>query len=944
MTRQLKSILFAALLALALPFTAGAAQTYDLYSQFSKPDNRYRPFVRWWWNGDRVDAEELVRELHLLKEAGIAGVEINPISFPGKEAHAVGHKALTWLSDEWIEMLQVVFDEAKRLDMTCDLIVGSGWPFGAETLPRDERAEVMLTLAQPVKGGSLFEMSEYHIFKAVDPGVTVTNPRRTPELVSMFLAPDPISDISQVIDLTDKFVDGVVTTTVPEGEWQMYALVKYESFACVINGAPGAAGSILNHMDAAAVRKYLDHMSDAIEAKTGPLSGHLRAFFVDSMELEGNNWTSDFAEVFKARRGYDVLPWLPFTMFKVGRLGDVEKYEYGCKKSPEFEEQVNRVRFDFELTKAELYEERYKQTFLQWCRDKGVQSRSQAYGRGFFSLETSLGYDIPEGESWTTNWLRHRIGEEMGDEDYRRGRGYTMINKYVSSAAHLTGKRVVSAEEMTNTYKVFSTSLEFLKVGSDMSAISGTTHSVWHGFNYSPTDAPYPGWIQYGSYYNENNTWWPYFHLLNDYRARMASILQNADMYTDIAILPANYDLWTELGVQTDPFPNKLNVEYTSLLWEAIHKCGGGADYVSETVLHDATVKKGQICYGPKKYGTLFLPDVKTTTPETLSKLLEFVKGGGRVFCVGFYPYKSAGFKDFAERDAEIVRLVDELKKYPKNFVLLEKPADGRYLEWYEDLIPEYNLPHAVTVSNPDRFLLINHYVNDAKADIFLLVNAHMSEERKTDITFPSSITAGKNAWLYDPGTGKRWRLPMEKGKASLRLGPSVSYILVFNKDKGGETFRPLPPTGSGTRTVQNWKLDATLTREGTKSSYEMKELQDLKDIEQFKNFSGEVTYTTTVKLNGANLPRYINLGKVCEIADLTVNGTPCGTAWFGERVFDLSGLLHDGDNTIEVKVTTLLCNYLLSLKDNVGAQRFLFRRNQPAVPSGLLGPVTLYR
>ena len=93
MTRHLKSILFAALLAFALPFTAGAAQTYDLYSQFSKPDNRYRPFVRWWWNGDRVDAEELVRELHLLKEAGIAGVEINPISFPGKEAHAVGHKA-----------------------------------------------------------------------------------------------------------------------------------------------------------------------------------------------------------------------------------------------------------------------------------------------------------------------------------------------------------------------------------------------------------------------------------------------------------------------------------------------------------------------------------------------------------------------------------------------------------------------------------------------------------------------------------------------------------------------------------------------------------------------------------------------------------------------------------------------------------------------------------
>ena len=39
----------------------------QLYSQFQNPDTRYRPFVRWWWNGDRVKAEELVRELHIMK-------------------------------------------------------------------------------------------------------------------------------------------------------------------------------------------------------------------------------------------------------------------------------------------------------------------------------------------------------------------------------------------------------------------------------------------------------------------------------------------------------------------------------------------------------------------------------------------------------------------------------------------------------------------------------------------------------------------------------------------------------------------------------------------------------------------------------------------------------------------------------------------------------------
>ena len=559
--------------------------------------------------------------------------------------------SLYWLSDEWIEMLQVVFDEAKKLDMTCDLIVGSGWPFGSESLERDERAQVMILYAKPVEGNTKFESSRFAIFKEVDPGVTDPNPSRTAHLVSLKVVPDPMDGLKQVIDHSDKCNDEIIEIDIPDGPHVVYALVRFDSFADVINGAPGAAGPILNHMDEKSVYKYLNNMSDTIQAKTGPLSPHLRAFFTDSMELEGCNWTGDFAEAFQERRGYDLMPWLPFILFKVGRLGAVVDDQYGAKKSDQFAEEVKRVRFDFELTKAELLYERFTKTYLKWCKEQNIQSRAQAYGRGFFPLESSLGYDIPEGESWTTNWLKHRLGEEMGDEDYRRGRGYTMINKYVSSAAHLAGKRLVSAEEMTNTYIVFNATLELIKLGSDMSAISGITHSIWHGFNYSPPEAPFPGWVQYGSYYNENNTWWPYFKYLNDYRARLSSQLQHADMYTDIALLPANYDMWGEMGVQTDPFPEKLNIPYTSLTWEAIHKTGGGAHYVTEIILRDATVKNGKLCYGKKQYGTLFLIDVASTSPETLDKLQEFVGSGGRVFCIGQYPSKSLGYKDYQQRE-----------------------------------------------------------------------------------------------------------------------------------------------------------------------------------------------------------------------------------------------------------------------------------------------------
>jgi hypothetical protein len=107
----------------------GAGALFDL---FSNPGLEYHPWVRWWWNGNKVEAGELVRELRLLKAAGIGGVEINPVEFPTRfEGDDLGKPSIQWLSDEWIEMLKVVFDEAHQLGMGCDLIVGSGWPFGA---------------------------------------------------------------------------------------------------------------------------------------------------------------------------------------------------------------------------------------------------------------------------------------------------------------------------------------------------------------------------------------------------------------------------------------------------------------------------------------------------------------------------------------------------------------------------------------------------------------------------------------------------------------------------------------------------------------------------------------------------------------------------------------------------------------------------------------------
>ena len=106
-----------------------------------------RPWVRWWWNGDKVDTVELKRELQLLHDAGIGGVEINPIEFPSKRCDSLGIASLVWLSDDWITALEATLREARRLGMGCDLLVGSGWPFGMETLPMEYRSDLLTKYA-----------------------------------------------------------------------------------------------------------------------------------------------------------------------------------------------------------------------------------------------------------------------------------------------------------------------------------------------------------------------------------------------------------------------------------------------------------------------------------------------------------------------------------------------------------------------------------------------------------------------------------------------------------------------------------------------------------------------------------------------------------------------------------------------------------------------------
>src|SRR5690606_9134640 len=106
-------------------------------------------------------------------------------------------------------------------------------------------------------------------------------------LVFLRLLPGNVSPhvFNAGVDLMPQIGDAAnLSVEVPDGDHLLYAGVWQAGFTHVKLGAPGADGPVVNHFDAGAVKKYLDHMSGTLApALGGDLGNALRATFVDSL-------------------------------------------------------------------------------------------------------------------------------------------------------------------------------------------------------------------------------------------------------------------------------------------------------------------------------------------------------------------------------------------------------------------------------------------------------------------------------------------------------------------------------------------------------------------------------------------------------------------------------------------------------------------------------------
>ena len=178
---------------------------------------------------------------------------------------------------------------------------------------------------------------------------------------------------------------------------------------------------------------------------------------------------------------------------------------------------------------------------------------------------------------------------------------------------------------------------------------------------------------------------------------------------------------------------------------------------------------------------------------------------------------------------------------------------------------------------------------------------------------------------------------------------------MVFEKSKPFDlpVWQPLHTfieTIPATDISDNWDVTLchSLLYDTTNAHFDT--LFDLKDNETYQHFCGTIVYHKTINCgrnDAHNVSTILDLGLVEGISEVFVNGQSAGIQYFGRRIYNITHYLQEGENDLEVRVTTTMGNYLKTLGREENPTTWIYvnhpKRDQPLQPMGLRGPVRLY-
>ncbi len=838
-----------------------------------------KPWTRWWWLGSGVDAANLTRELEAFSKAGIGGVEICPIY----GAKGYESRDLPFLSEKWTAAYAHTAKEAARLGMGVDLTTGTGWPFGGPQVKEADASASLESIKSKVEGGK---------------SVTLSLPKGKLEVLSAW------PDEGEPVDLRPHVKSGRLEWTAPTGNWRIHGLVSKHGIQKVKRAAPGGAGWVLDPFSTDSIDRYLKSFDPALDRPEVP---EPRAHFHDSFEYYLAGWTDDFFTKFQQLRGYDLRAQLPAFH------GEGEA------------DTVARVRADYRETMSDLHRD-YLAKWHDWAKQRGSLTRNQAHGSPGNLLDHYAVADIPE-----TEIFRHVDEAQIP------------MLQFASSAAHLTGKKLVSAETFTWLGEHFQVTPAALKEAADFVWLGGVNHILFHGIPYSPQDAPWPGWLFYAStHMGPNGGLWKDLPHFNAYITRVQSVLQSGKPDADILLYFPIHDLWHS-GEEKLPLFTMHNQDQW-LHGSPFHRAamalrdgGVSTDFVSDRLVDALEVKDRQLVSGGNRYPLLIVPESRYLPEKTAARLAQLREQGAIIIALGKPGRDVPGYFDLKSRRAQLATLETNIDYVSTS-----------------DALPIFRKVGATPAENDLARLGIRHVrrlLDDGHA-YFLVNSSGKAIDSSVKLSRPH-----QSAVLLDPMSGKSGVALRGEG-IRLVLAPGESRIIrtYSNKEAEGPRWTDLEPSGDPIPLTGTWQVRFLDGGPALPPPFEASTLDSwtAQAGDTYRNFSGTALYRLEFDAKGLT-HALLDLGEIAHTAKVRLNGKPAGTCWAPPHRLPLLGLLEKGNNVLEVEVTNLAANRIADLDRRKVEWKAFHEINfvnidykpfdastWPTLPSGLLGPVKL--
>ncbi|WP_158994590.1 glycosyl hydrolase [Mucilaginibacter sp. L196] len=572
----------------------------------------------------------------------------------------------------------------------------------------------------------------------------------TPSVESSLVI-DPLS----VVNLSEHMdKGGRLVWRAPAGNWTILRIGHTTTGEENAAHPDSAKGLETDKYSRAALDQHFEHFLDPLLKMLQPQIGKgMKGITVDSWEAGKSNWTINFMEEFKKRRGYEMLPWLAaMTGRIISSIDDSERFLWDVRK-----------------THADLLAENFYGYYQEKCHQRSLQFNAEPYGDGVFdSVQVGQYLDTPMSEFWT----RYIYGSDA-------------TSKQAASIAHVYGRKVAAAEAFTSMplNAKWADYPYSLKTEGDYFFTRGINRLVFHTFVHQPYKTGKPGMTMgpFGSHFDRNNTWTEQAYGWTGYIKRMQYLLQQGLFVVDACYFKGDEP---ESGVPDT---------YEFMPY------GYVADVVGAEGLNRFFIKNNQIILPDgMTYKVCILGKSEHILPATLQKLMALVNAG-MVMLVLDRPSKTYGHQ---ESDQFIQQKVNELYGGIDGKSVMENTYGNGKVIWVEDMKTALQLlpihpDFQYTAQNTDAAIYYIHKQLNG-ADFYFISNHH----RRYEKIVCSFRISGMQPEIWNSETNEIYEAAVyafngNRTTLSLELGPAGSLFVIFRKKAGQTGYSSITMDGS---------------------------------------------------------------------------------------------------------------------------------------------------